>query len=239
VTLLAGTFAIGHLQRHEHLNIVLRGRVAIERDGVISTIEAPAIYVGQPGRKMGLVLEDMTWLNVYPNPDNERDIDVLEDRWLDKGPLWDDHKAKANASAHAAHQVDRDDYAAFCAEYEIDPDIISRQSSGWDGQIRTGYGQATVRPSPIHGNGLFMPCPANRGDKLAPARIGGKKDIGGRYTNHSATPNAQLWRDDNGDLWVVALEEIAGCHGGDQGTEITIDYRRSVDLAIDEMGGVA
>ena len=33
---------------------------------------------------------------------------------------------------------------------------------------------------------------------------------------------------DNGDIYLVALKDIAGCMSGDNGQEITIDYRESM-----------
>ena len=53
VTLKAGTLAIGHAQKKEHLNIVLTGAVSIVDNGQIKTVKAPLIYVGKPGRKVG------------------------------------------------------------------------------------------------------------------------------------------------------------------------------------------
>jgi hypothetical protein len=37
---------------------------------------------------------------------------------------------------------------------------------------------------------------------------------------------------DNGDINLIAIKKISGCHGGNLGEEITIDYRQAVSLAI-------
>lgn len=235
VTFYAGTFAIGHRQRHPHLNVMLKGQVAMERDGEIYTVSAPSIFVGEPGRKSGIILEDTVWLNIYPNPDDERDIDTLEARWLDKGPIWEDHEARRMESEYAAHSEDRGDYEAFLEEFGIDPEVIKAQVEDESDQIRTDMGRITVRKSPIHGLGVFLPAPASPGDVLAPARIHGKRDLAGRFTNHSPNPNAKFQRDEAGNLWLVAIREISGCKGGDQGEEVTIDYRESVKLALQEL----
>ena len=55
VSIPQGTIAIGHKQKHEHLNVFLKGRVSMfNEDGSISQLKAPMIFVGKPGRKIGL-----------------------------------------------------------------------------------------------------------------------------------------------------------------------------------------
>ena len=65
---------------------MLAGRVTmLNDDGSTTEYKAPMIFVGKPGRKIGFVHEDMTWLNVYPNVENEQlNITKLEDKYLTK-----------------------------------------------------------------------------------------------------------------------------------------------------------
>lgn len=85
VTIPKGAIAVGHRQRYEHLNILTRGSVAmIGDDGQVKVISAPATFVGKPGREVGGCIEECSWQNVYPNPDNCRDIEALEAQWLEK-----------------------------------------------------------------------------------------------------------------------------------------------------------
>ena len=91
VSVPAGTFAIGHRQKVEHLCMFTKGKVNfIEQDGSVSLLEAPMTFTSPPGRKIGLVLEDMVWLNIYPT--EETDIEVLEDMYLDKSAYFLDHQ---------------------------------------------------------------------------------------------------------------------------------------------------
>ena len=54
VHLPKGIFAIGHAQKYEHLNIVLKGTVLMTGDdGSLKEIRAPMIFTGKPGRKFG------------------------------------------------------------------------------------------------------------------------------------------------------------------------------------------
>lgn len=89
----AGAFCVGHHHVAPQMNIFLKGRVVVLEDGVARELVAPMIFVGQAGRKVGFVLEDMVWLNVWANPDDERDIETLEARLVDKTLDWDDDEA--------------------------------------------------------------------------------------------------------------------------------------------------
>lgn len=235
VTLPAGTLAIGHAQRHEHLNIMLTGSVSmVGDDGQIKTLKAPMIFVGKPGRKMGLVLETCTWQNVYPNPDEERDVDTLEAKWLDKSQTWQAHNAAKQLSLLDAHQADRDDFNTLIKQAGFTPEVVRQQSENTGDQIAMpdGFGaKLTIRPSPIEGLGVFLSAPAEADEVLAPARILGHRTPAGRYTNHSTNPNAKFVKTDDGVIWLVATRRIAGCAGGDQGEEVTVDYRQALSLS--------
>jgi hypothetical protein len=86
VTMPSGIFAIGHLQKYPQLNVMLAGKVLMEKDGEMQVMSAPLIFVGEPGRKVGYVLETCVWQNIYAT--EETDIDKLEDMFLDKSETW-------------------------------------------------------------------------------------------------------------------------------------------------------
>lgn len=229
VTLPAGAIAVGHAQRFEQLNIMLTGKVAILDDqGQVKLLEAPMIFVGPPGRKVGYVIETCTWLNVYST--DERDIDKLEATFLDKSETWQKH---AESSA-PDHQADRDDFISLIAEAGFTEEKVREQSENTDDQISVHHStmpKVTIRNSSIEGKGVFLSSPAETNELLAPARIGGMRTPVGRYTNHSKSPNAKFIMSDTGDIYLVALKPIAGCHGGGQGEEVTIDYRQALSLS--------
>jgi hypothetical protein len=82
VSMSAGLFAIGHRQTQEHVNIMLKGRVLmLQEDGSTTELAAPLMFTGKPGRKMGYILEDVVWQNIYAT--DERDVQVLESMFLD------------------------------------------------------------------------------------------------------------------------------------------------------------
>lgn len=228
VTLPAGTIAIGHAQRFEQLNIMLTGKVAIiTSENETKVLEAPMIFVGPPGRKVGYVIETCTWLNVYAT--DERDIDKLEEMFFDKSESWKEH-----SSVVESRQDDIEDFYNLISEAGFTHDVVRSQSENEDDQIEmpAGYGaKVTVRNSKIEGKGVFLSSPAEADELIAPARIKGFRTPVGRYTNHSKTPNAKFVKSDTGDIYLVALRRIEGCRGGDQGEEVTVDYRQALSLS--------
>jgi hypothetical protein len=230
VTLKAGTLAIGHAQKLEHLNIVLTGSVAIIDGHQVKTIKAPLIYVGKPGRKVGYVLEDTVWLNVYST--NETDIEKLEEMFLDKSETFQLHQQAKLGIDYDLRAADREDFKKMVSESGFTEEIVKEQSENEEDQIPMpdGYPNVTVRNSAIEGKGIFLSFPVTAGSIIGPARVEGNRTPLGRYTNHSITPNAKFVKNGN-DIWMVALKDIDGCVGGDQGEEVTVNYRQALALS--------
>lgn len=234
VTVPAGSYAIGHAQRFEHMNVFLKGRVTvINDDGSKTELVAPMTFVGKPGRKIGYVHEDMVWQNIYAT--TETDIATLEATYLDKSDGWQAHHASIPLLAHDA---DRSDYADVLEEFGFTEAIARAQSEDESDQTPFPHGayKVAVMASQIQGDGLFATADIMPFEIIAPARIGGKRTPAGRYTNHSKSPNARMIMRDNGDIDLVctAMNGIKGCAGGNLGEEITIDYREALRLQIKE-----
>lgn len=231
VFLPQGAFAVGHAQRFEHLNILLKGAVAIVIDGVLKVLKAPLIYVGQPGRKYGYVLEDTVWQNVYATP--ETDIDILEATFLDKSATWQAHEKNMMELKTQLHEPDRADFFRLLEQGDFDEKTVRAQSENAGDQIPMpeGFEKITIRPSPIEGKGVFLSAQAAPGEILGPARLNGKRTPLGRYTNHMKHPNAQFVLNDKGDIYLMAICPINGCVAGGQGDEVTVNYRDALALS--------
>ena len=95
MTAAAGTLIIGHAHKGEHMNILLKGKVRILNElGVPEVLEAPAVFIAKPGRKIALVLEDMVWQNIYAT--TETDLDKIDELFIDKSQaLIEHHESKA------------------------------------------------------------------------------------------------------------------------------------------------
>ncbi len=226
VTIPAGTLAVGHSQKFDHLNLLLRGTVAIiGEDGQPRVLKAPLIFVGKPGRKIGYAVEDTVWQNIYAT--EERDIAKLEETFLNKSDTWESYRESMLAFERLARSDDRDDFEALVKEAGYTLDEVKRQAENESDLFLTDSPQISVRESGIEGKGLFASAPFEPGDYIAPGRVGGLRTTAGRYTNHSMNPNARFVEDGNGDYSLVATKFIRGCQGGDPGEEITVNYRES------------
>ena len=230
VFLPAGTLAVGHKQKHEHLNILLRGKVVmLNDDGTLRTVSAPLIYTGVAGRKIGYVLEDTVWQNVYPT--ELKDADAIEDAFIEKSEAWQQHQIADLAQRKFGRAADRQDFQYLLAEYGIPAELVEAQSENTNDQITVECGIARVHDSEIHGKGLFVTAPIAAGQVVMSARIDGKRTQAGRYVNHSLTPNCRMVIRGNGDIDLVALIDLDGCKGGSVGQEVTIDYRQALALS--------
>ena len=123
----AGTFAIGHYQKFEHVNIMLKGRVTIlNENGITSELIAPFFYIGKPGRKMGYIHEDVVWQNIYAT--DERDIEKLEATLLIKSDYWIENKQLQDNITRLQHEGDREDYLKVLSEANVSHEIARMQT---------------------------------------------------------------------------------------------------------------
>ena len=227
----ASTFAIGHHQKYEHVNIMLKGQVTmLNEDGTTSELQAPFFYIGKPGRKMGYIHEDVVWQNIYAT--DERDIEKLEAHYLDKSEYWIANKILHDKANWYRHENDRNDYNNVLMEIDIPDDIARQQTENELDQINIPIDNYKIKisDSPIEGKGLFATANIENDEVIAPARIGEKRTFAGRFTNHSINPNAKMIRCINGDIDLIAIKQIVGCRGGYDGDEITINYRQAIAL---------
>lgn len=232
VTLPAGTLAIGHVQKFEHLNIMLRGAVAMVDGDQVKVLRAPIIFVGKPGRKLGYILETTTWQNVYAT--TERDVEKLEATFLEKSKTWSNFQDELLKIETFLHEGDRKDYQLVLEQLGWTEEMVQTQvqnSSDQKPLPENLSAKICIRPSPIHGNGVYSTSPISAGEIIGPARIKGYRTQLGRYVNHSKSPNAYYQLDHNNDVYLVSYRDIRGCLGGDPGEEITVDYRQALSLS--------
>ena len=229
VSIAAGVFSVGHFQKTKHMNHMLKGRVImLNEDGTTSEVVAPVTFVSEPGRKIGLILEDMVWHNIYPT--DETDIDTLEEMYLDKNEIGvANNKQQAGIEFIMNHDI-REDFKAMLDELNVTAELVQVESENESDQIPLPDGdyKMKISNSYIQGKGVFVTAPVASGEIIAPARINGGRTPAGRYANHSPTPNAKMILRDNGDIDLVASENIDGCYGGGDGQEVTVDYRQVI-----------
>jgi hypothetical protein len=75
-----GTVLTGKLHKHAHPNFLMRGEVMVVTEHAgRQHLTAPLAMISQAGTKRAVyALEDTVWITVHANPDNTRDLAVLE-----------------------------------------------------------------------------------------------------------------------------------------------------------------
>lgn len=232
VTMPAGTFAIGHIQKFAQNNFLLRGKIAMIGEGGVKVLEAPLFFVGEPGRKMGFVLETVVWQNIWAT--SETDVEKLEAMYMDISDESSLKLEEIDALEYVMREEDRIDYEVVIEASPFTHEEVKTQVEDKTDQITMPdeWGSVVVRRrSNIQGDGMFLSWPVEKDTVLGPARLDGKRTSLGRYVNHSKTPNAKPELMDNGDVYLVAKRNVSGCQGGSPGEEITVDYRDMLKIS--------
>jgi hypothetical protein len=224
----AGTLAIGHEQKTKHLNVFIKGKVMmLNQDGSSSILEAPKTFYAEPGRKIGYVLEDVIWQNIYPT--NETDINALEDTYLNKSDEWKYNNALKMGMMKLEKESDRIDFNKMLDDVGYSKTQVEEMSENESDYLFINSEKVQISDSPIQGKGLFASSNFEENEIILIARKDGKRTQSGRFTNHSINPNAYMAGKENGDIYLIAKNKINGCKGGELGDEITIDYRQAVE----------
>jgi hypothetical protein len=88
MSMAKGTFAIGKLQKHEHLWILLKGKLTITTISGTGDYIGPCYVKANGGEKKAVYAHtDSVFLNVYPNKDNTTDLEEIENLWIAKNYL--------------------------------------------------------------------------------------------------------------------------------------------------------
>ncbi len=87
----AGTLLTSKIHKVRHPYVILQGKVSVYIPEVgVQHLEAPYMGITEPGtRRVLYIHEDCTWVTFHPNADNTEDLDVIEDRLIERRELAD------------------------------------------------------------------------------------------------------------------------------------------------------
>jgi hypothetical protein len=224
ITFPAGTAAVGQFHKYDHINILVKGRVTVVNDdGSTTDLTAPMTFIGHPGQKCGYVHEETIWINVHYC--DCTDVETME------ASLYDLSKAPQRGKGISSDRkaIDTDDYNLLVEDMVLNPEEIKAEVADLENQMAMPYGiyKAKVSDSLLHGKGVFATGNIKKGELVGPVKFQGKRTPLGRYCNHSKNPNAEF-KLFGEDIYLVALTDISGCQGGNDGEEITTNYRRNL-----------
>ena len=76
-----GTVCVGKIHKHRHPNFLMKGRVTVvTEEGGVEQLTAPLSMISPAGTQRAVyVHEDTIWITVHSNPDNETDLEKIED----------------------------------------------------------------------------------------------------------------------------------------------------------------
>jgi hypothetical protein len=196
-----------------------KGTIAVNIGNEVKVMTAPCEFEAKAGaQRVGRVFdEEVIWVDIYDNPDNCKDIAVLEERLyvVPTCGLGENRVALMIQNA-------QNDYNLFVSQLGLDQaqinEIVQIESDLID--MPEGYA-VELRDSKIHGKGLFATKRFETGEFICPGRINGKRTPAGRFINHSFDSNVipTLVGD---DINAVAKRII---HIGE---ELLVDYRSSM-----------
>ena len=228
VHLKKDNFVIGHFHNFAHMNIFVKGKMKmLNDDGTVSILTAPMSYVGKPGRKVAYILEDAVWINIYS--ETEQDVEKLEAKLLTKSIHFEEQQKLLGSLKQIKSADDQKSYSEMLiSEKVLDDDIKSIFGNSCN-PMPFGVYKYKLGDSKINGVGVFATAPIEKCETIGLiANKNGFTSLG-HSLNHSNNPNCFI-SSSIGDFYLSAGKNISGCCGGNDGDELTIDYREIIDF---------
>jgi hypothetical protein len=194
-----------------------KGKIAVNTDNGVKVLKAPCEFEANAGmQRAGRVFdEEVVWVDVYDNPDNCTDLAILEDR-LYVAPEC------GLADSRTEAQKARVDYGLFLHQLGITDADVAKIAQIESDLIDMPEGfSVELKPSSIHGCGLFATKDFEAGETVCPGRLDGKRTPGGRFINHSSNGNIRPELIEN-NIFAIASRKI------NAGDELLVDYRASM-----------
>ena len=110
------------------------------------------------------------------------------------------------------------DYLLMFSQTSMTQEQILLQVENTEDMINIELINVYLADSPIQGKGLFSEKNIDSGRHICYSRIGDKRTIAGRYTNHALYPNAKMIVEKD-KVKLVAIKDI------EANEEITVNYR--------------
>ena len=219
ITIPAWTVLTGAEHKTNYKIRLEKGTIAVNIEDKVKIMTAPMEFEAKAGaQRVGRVFEEQViWVDVYENPDNCMDLDILEQRLyvVPKCGLGENRVALEITNAQTDYKLFLDQIGLNQAEIDK---IVTNENDLMD--MPEGY-FVELKDSKIHGKGLFATKNFTAGEYVCPGRLNGKRTPGGRFINHSFDSNImpKLIGD---DIYAVASRDIY------ENEELLVDYRSSM-----------
>jgi hypothetical protein len=196
-----------------------KGTIAVNVGTNVKILTAPCELEAQAGeQRVGRVFdEEVVWRDIYKNPDNCQNLEILEERLyvIPECGLGENRVALQIKNA-------QNDYSLFLSQIGINQEEMDKIVTVESDCIEMPENHAVeLRKSKIHGFGLFALKDFEVGEVICPGRLNGKRTPAGRFINHSFESNILPQLVGN-DIYAVATRKIH------KNEELLVDYRASM-----------
>jgi len=206
-----GDFLTGRIHKAPYIDILVSGKVIVRsfmEDGSEEPAEVhigPKFFEGREGRKRVLeAIEDCVWITVDRTEHTEIE-DIKREVVFMK---MDEYRKHANIIAP------KSDYESLLEEFNLTEAFMWEKSNSED--VVETPSNFELRPSPVHGLGMFATKDIESGEFIGKARENGVKTFLGRYVNHAKENNGVIT---SGTWGVYATKNIS------IGQELLFNYR--------------
>jgi hypothetical protein len=219
ITIPAWTVLTGAAHKTDYKIRLEQGTIAVNVGEKVTIMTAPYEFEAKAGeQRVGRVFDqEVVWIDIYENPDNCQDLEILEERLyvVPKCGLGENRVALEITNAQA-------DYKLFLEQIGLNQAEMDKIVTNEDDVIDMPEGHfVELRNSKIHGKGLFATKSFKKGDIVCPGRLDGKRTPGGRFINHSYDSNILPIKVGD-DIYAMAVRDIY------ENEELLVDYRSSM-----------
>ena len=207
-----GTLLTGMVYKEGYLDIMLSGDISVATPHGTKRMTGSNIMEAPPGRKRaGYAFQDTRWVTVH------RTDKFDPDDMIDKLTFF-------SMGEYNKFITDRDheSYKNVLKSYEITDEEVQEQVQDFSdhSELQSPFDEnVIIKESIIHGFGLMANKEFEINDVIGIARTSsGGRTIIGRYSNHSANPNAIMTIKDDSSVLMLATRKI------NIGDEITTHY---------------
>lgn len=219
ITIPAWTVLTGAAHKTDYKIRLEQGTIAVNVGETVKIMTAPYEFEAKAGeQRVGRVFEqEVVWVDVYENPDNCQDLEVLEERLyvVPECGLGENRVQLEISNAQA-------DYKLFLDQIGLNQVEMDKIVTNEDDVINMPDGYfVELKDSKIHGKGLFATKSFKKGEIVCPGRLDGKRTPGGRFINHSYDSNILPIKVGD-DIYAMAVRDIY------ENEELLVDYRSSM-----------
>ncbi|MCK5609379.1 SET domain-containing protein-lysine N-methyltransferase [Candidatus Pacearchaeota archaeon] len=199
----------GQIYKFDHFDIMISGDITVSTDtGETKRLTGYNLFKGLSGKKRaGYVHEETTWITFHPVTGVNGDAiqEMITAKTFEKLEQFN-------------IEMNRNDYKLLVNQTSMTESEIREQVENIDDICFDKQNGIYIDPSKIEGKGVYSRWTFKQGDFICLSRIGDKRTLAGRYTNHALYANSEMVvREKNVEL--TAIRDI------EQDEEITVNYR--------------